>query len=68
MIGGTCIVQPSGEVVARASSVGDELIAFDCDLDLARMGRETIFNFARHRRIEHYGVITARAGAVSPPE
>ena len=68
MIGGTCIVQPSGEVVARASTVADELITFDCDLDLARMGRETIFNFARHRRIEHYGVITARAGAVSPPE
>ncbi len=68
MIGGTCIVQPSGEVVARASTVGDELIAFDCDLELARMGRQTIFDFARHRRIEHYGVITARAGAVSPPE
>jgi len=66
MIGGTCIVQPSGEVVARASTVGDELVAFDCDLDLARMGKETIFNFARHRRIEHYGVITARAGVLVP--
>ena len=68
MIGGTCIVQPSGEVVARASTVGDELVVFDCDLDLARMGKETIFNFARHRRVEHYGVITARAGAIAPPE
>jgi N-carbamoyl-D-amino-acid hydrolase len=68
MIGGTCIVQPSGEVVARASTVGDELVVFDCDLDLARMGKTTIFDFARHRRIEHYGLITARAGAIAPPE
>jgi predicted amidohydrolase len=68
MIGGSCIVQPSGEVVARASTVEDELVAFDCDLDLARPGKETIFDFARHRRIEHYGVITARAGAIVPPE
>ena len=68
LIGGTCIVQPSGEVAARASTVGDELIAFDCDLDLARMGKETIFDFARHRRIEHYGMITARIGAIAPPD
>jgi predicted amidohydrolase len=68
MIGGSCIVQPSGEIVARASTVGDELVAFDCDLDLARLGKETVFNFARHRRIEHYGVITARTGAIASPE
>ncbi|MBM3531830.1 MAG: N-carbamoyl-D-amino-acid hydrolase [Alphaproteobacteria bacterium] len=68
MIGGSCIIQPSGEVVARVSTVDDEFVAFDCDLDLARMGKETIFNFARHRRIEHYGVITAQTGAIAPPE
>ena len=68
LIGGTCIVQPSGEIVAKASTLGDELIVFDCDLDLARMGKETIFDFARHRRIEHYGIITARTGAIAPPD
>jgi hypothetical protein len=30
-------------------------------------GKKTIFDFARHRRIEHYGLITSRTGAV-PPE
>ncbi|MBT5675681.1 MAG: N-carbamoyl-D-amino-acid hydrolase, partial [Rhodospirillaceae bacterium] len=30
--------------------------------------RETIFNFDAHRRIEHYGLITERTGAVPPPE
>jgi hypothetical protein len=32
------------------------------------MGKETIFDFARHRRIEHYGIITARTGAIAPPD
>jgi hypothetical protein len=27
----------------------------------------TIFDFARHRRIEHYGRITAQVGVVRPP-
>ena len=26
-----------------------------------------LFNFAQHRRIEHYGLITRQAGAVEPP-
>ena len=31
------------------------------------MGKETVFNFAKHRRIEHYGIITSQVGAVAPP-
>src|SRR3546814_6230628 len=50
LIGGSCIVQPSGELVALASSLGDELVTYACDLDFARMGKETVFNFAKHRR------------------
>ena len=68
MIGGSCIVQPSGEIVAQVATVDDELVTHDCDLELARMGKETIFNFAQHRRIEHYGIITAQTGATPPAE
>ncbi len=25
--------------------------------------RRTVFNFAKHRRVEHYGLITSRTGA-----
>jgi predicted amidohydrolase len=67
LIGGSCIVAPSGEIVAMAQGLGDELVIADCDLDACRSGKETMFNFAAHRRIEHYGVITARAGVVPPP-
>jgi hypothetical protein len=38
----------------------------DCDLGMCELGRNTIFNFARHRRPEHYGRITAQTGSVAP--
>jgi N-carbamoyl-D-amino-acid hydrolase len=68
MMGGSCIVAPSGEIVAQAHTLGDELIVADCDLDECQFNKTTIFNFAAHRRIEHYGIITEQAGAAPPPE
>jgi N-carbamoyl-D-amino-acid hydrolase len=68
MIAGSMIVNPDGEIIAEASSDGDELIVADCDLDATRFGKETVFDFARHRRIEHYGRITTQTGIVRPPE
>ena len=68
LIGGSLIVDPSGENVAEAKTEGDELLVHPCDLDATIFGKKTIFDFARHRRIEHYGLITSRAGAVPPPE
>jgi predicted amidohydrolase len=67
-IGGTCIVAPSGQIVAQATSLADELIVARCDLDLARLYRDSTFDFARHRRTEHYGLITERTAPVSPEE
>lgn len=58
-IGGSCIIAPSGEVVAAASTLGDEVITAHIDLDQSRRYRDTIFNFAAHRRSEHYGEITS---------
>ena len=68
LLGGSCIIAPTGEIVALATSTDDELLVHDCDLELGRYLRETTFNFERHRRIEHYGLITSRTGAVPPPE
>ncbi|MBK5925942.1 N-carbamoyl-D-amino-acid hydrolase [Rhodobaculum claviforme] len=66
LMGGSVIVDPDGMVVARATSEGDELLVHACDMDLCNFGKTTIFDFARHRRIEHYGLITERTGAVAP--
>jgi N-carbamoyl-D-amino-acid hydrolase len=66
-LAGSCIVAPSGEIVAMAAGEGDELIVASCDLDLTRSYKETVFNFARHRVPEAYRLITERKGAVPPP-
>ena len=67
MIGGSLIAQPSGEIVAKAQTLEDELVVADLRLDLVQMGKETVFNFAKHRRIEHYGRITSQTGVELPP-
>ncbi len=66
LIGGSMIVDPDGKVVAEAKGEADELIVHACDLDACAFGKQTIFDFARHRRIEHYGVITSQTGVVEP--
>jgi predicted amidohydrolase len=68
MIGQTCIVAPSGEIVAQCATLGDELVVRDCDLDLGAPYRADIFNFKAHRRPEHYRLIVERTGAIPPPE
>ncbi len=68
LMGGSAIIAPTGEVVAQCRTLDDELIVADCDLDATTFGKETIFDFARHRRIEHYGLITERTGVELPPQ
>lgn len=68
LIGGSLIVNPDGEILAEAQTEGDELLVQACDLDATQFGKRTIFDFARHRRIEHYGRITSQTGVILPPE
>lgn len=68
LIGGTAIVAPTGEVVAQAVSIDDEVVVYNCDLDLGKDIKENIFNFDEHRRIEHYGLITSQTGVTPPPD
>ncbi len=63
LMGGTVIVDPDGKIVAEVEGEADGVVVHDCDLDATRFGKETIFDFARHRRVEHYGRITAQTGA-----
>jgi predicted amidohydrolase len=67
LIGGSCIVDPNGVIVAEAKTLADELILADCDLDACRQGKEKMFNFAAHRRPQWYGPITSQTGAEPPP-
>jgi N-carbamoyl-D-amino-acid hydrolase len=66
LMGGTLIVDPDGRIAAELPGEEDGLLVHDCDLDATRFGKETIFDFKRHRQIEHYALITERVG-VGPP-
>ncbi len=66
MIGGSVIVSPSGEIAAQSSTEEDELIFSNCDLALGDTFREHVFNFAKHRRPEHYKLIVERVGSGKP--
>ncbi len=65
-IGGSCIIAPSGQIIAQAFTRGDELVVAACDLDACTPYKESLFNFARHRRPEHYRMIVKRTAAVPP--
>lgn len=68
LFGNSIIVNPQGEIMAEATSWGDELITADCDLDRCALGRTTIFAFDKHRRPDAYRRIVDQVGAVAPPE
>ncbi|MDB5894702.1 MAG: N-carbamoyl-D-amino-acid hydrolase, partial [Rhodoferax sp.] len=63
MIGSSVIVAPTGEIVARTLSEGDEVIVVKADLQLGEFFRQHVFNFAKHRSPEHYRLIVERTGA-----
>lgn len=62
LIGGSCIISPTGEIVSLANTEEDELITASCDLHFGDYIRRSVFNFEKHRRIEHYGIITSQTG------
>ena len=66
LIGGSCIVDPNGVVVAEARTLEDEVVMADCDLDLCRQGKDKMFNFAAHRRPQWYGPVTNQVGVEEP--
>jgi predicted amidohydrolase len=63
LIGGSCIIDPNGGLVAQAATLEDEVLLGDCDLDACRQGKEKMFHFASHRRPQHYRRIVDQVGA-----
>lgn len=63
----SCIIAPSGQIVAQATTTGDEVIVARCDLDKCKDFKDTLFDFARYRRPEMYQRITTQKGVIEPP-
>ncbi len=64
----SCVIAPTGRIIALTSHNTDELAIADINLDLCSNYKETLFQFERYRRPDAYGLITERHGPVSPPE
>ncbi|MFM9093893.1 MAG: N-carbamoyl-D-amino-acid hydrolase, partial [Acidimicrobiaceae bacterium] len=52
------IIAPSGEILAKTATNGDEVITAVCNLDWCNNYKNTLFDFNRYRRPEVYGRIT----------
>lgn len=66
LIAGSAICSPEGHIVAEAKTEEDELVVAEIDLSECRQGKEKTFDFARHRRIETYGLIDKQTGVIEP--
>ncbi|HEY3785972.1 MAG TPA: nitrilase-related carbon-nitrogen hydrolase [Steroidobacteraceae bacterium] len=64
LIGGSCIIAPTGEMAAVATSVDDEVIVHRADLELIGLCQRVNFDFQRYRRPAEYRLIAERAGPV----
>jgi predicted amidohydrolase len=67
MFGHSVIVAPTGEIAAKTATEDDEVICVNADIDLAADLKRTTFDFAAHRRPEHYRLILERVGAEVTP-
>ncbi len=65
-LGQSCIIAPSGQIVAQALTADDELISAICDLDWCKRYTDTLFDFDRYRRPDMYQRITAQRGVERP--
>ena len=63
----SAIIAPSGEIVAQATTNGDELVVATCDLDHCNDYKGTLFDFGYYRMPEYYDRITAQRGVELPP-
>jgi predicted amidohydrolase len=57
MLGHSCVIAPSGDVVALSHGLGDEIISYKCDLALSPYFK-SFYDFEKNRKPEHYGLLT----------
>lgn len=63
MLAHSCIIAPSGQIVALTQGRGDEVICYRCDLEISR-SYKAFFGLEESRRPEAYGLITAPAADI----
>ena len=56
------IIAPSGEILAKTVSSGDEVVVADCDLEWCKNYQNTLFDLDYYRRPEAYRRLTSQRG------
>ena len=64
----SCIIAPSGQILAQCITAGDELAVATLDLDWCARYTGTLFDFDRYRRPEMYRILTEQRGVIIPEE
>jgi predicted amidohydrolase len=64
----SAIIAPSGQIIAQAITIEDEVIVARIDLDETKKYKETLFDFERYRVPEAYRRFVDQRGVVPPPE
>jgi len=54
MLAQSCVIAPSGDVVALSQGLGDEIVACKCDLALSPYYK-SFYDFEKKPPPEHYG-------------
>lgn len=67
LIAGSSIIDPNGHIIAESKTKGDELVYATIDLAKCRKGKERVFAFGKHRRVEHYSRLVDQVGTEEPP-
>jgi len=57
-VGGSCVIHPSGTIVAECTGLGDEVVVAACGLDETVSYKTTVFDFALHRQPDQYRSLT----------
>jgi len=65
LIGGSCVISPIGQVLAKAATAGDELVVSRIDLDQVTPVRKR-WNFLGRRQPQHYGILLQPVTEMEP--
>ena len=68
LIGQSVIVAPTGEIVAMTSTMADEVIIAECDLERAAKARKARWNWEYNREPRHYQILVDGPGRPAPSD
>jgi N-carbamoyl-D-amino-acid hydrolase len=67
LLAGSIIVDPTGRAAGQSEIEDDDVVVRDIDLDESVVGKQKMFDFARHRRPECYTRLVEQKGAIELP-